>query len=289
MKRFALFEYSEKKDVAKYAELAAKALLEHGAECCARKEAIEQFDSELQSKIKAVDPNDFDNFADIVISFGGDGTILSAAQKLINSDIPIMGFNVGRLGFLAEYSVENIEKNIKDILCGNYRVVDRTVLETTINGEKLYALNDFVVEKKNTPRMITLHAYANEHYIGAYRADGLIITTPTGSTAYSLSCGGPIISPSTQAICITPISPHSLTYRPLVIPDSNEFKIIVKTPTGEANFVADGVVERNLKDGDSVVISLSASKVKLIKPMESSFYDLLRNKFLWASNTLKEQ
>lgn len=289
MKNFALYEYSEKPDTLKWAEKAAKLLVTAGVACCARPEAVAKFSPDIQSKVSEVPISEFGKFADIVISFGGDGTILSASQNLIHTDIPIMGFNVGKLGFLAEFCVENLEKAIYNMLEGNYRLVDRSVIESTINGEKLFALNDFVIEKKDSSRMITIQAFANDHYIGEYRADGLIIATPTGSTAYSLSCGGPIIAPSTNVFCLTPISPHSLSLRPLVIADSNELKFTISSPAGKVNFVADGQIERTLNDGESVILTLSENKVKLVKPMDSSFFDLLRNKLLWAVNPIAER
>ncbi len=289
MKNFALFELSEKPDVLKWAEKAAKLLLAAECSIAMRPEAVSQLSNELSAKIQAVPISEFEKFADIVITFGGDGTILAASQALLHTDIPIMGFNVGKLGFLAEFSVTNLEKALFDMLEGNYRLVDRAVLETKFADEIIYSLNDFVIEKKDSSRMINIQAYSNDHFIGDYRADGLIITTPTGSTAYSLSCGGPIIAPSTQVICLTPISPHSLSLRPLVIPDSNDLKLIVHSPTGHANFVADGQIERIISDGEIVTISLSESRVKLIKPMDSSFFDLLRNKLHWALSPIKEQ
>jgi len=288
MNNFVLYEISEKPDVIKWAERAAHILCEANVNCYARQEAIEQFSDEIREKVNPIELSDFGKVADLVITFGGDGTILSACHKLINYDVPIMGFNVGKLGFLAEFSVQNLEKSINNLLEGNYRLIDRSVLETQIDGNTYFALNDFVFEKKDSPRMITIEAYANDHYVGEYRADGLIISTPTGSTAYSLSCGGPIISPSTKAICLTPISPHSLTLRPLVVDDSSDLRFVVFSPTGKVNFVADGQLQTILSDGDTVNIYLSKNRVKLIKPMESAFYDLIRTKLHWAVNPVQE-
>ncbi len=195
-----------------------------------------------------------------------------------------MGFNVGKLGFLAEFSVNDLDKTIKDLIKGNYRIIDRAVLQTEFDGEIIYTLNDFVIEKKDSSRMITIDAYANQHLIGSIRADGIIITTPTGSTAYSLSCGGPILAPSTEVICLTPISPHSLTLRPLVLSDSSELTMKVFSPTGESILVADGQVKKVLNNKDVVTINKSEEYIKLIKPTDSTYYDLLRNKLLWAAN-----
>ncbi len=283
MKKIAIFISPDKTEAVRWTEYTINKIKQIGSECCAAPEIIALLNNkDLIDKIVTVD--EYDRFADIVISFGGDGTILSAARVLVGTDIPIMGVNVGRLGFLAEYSVNKIDEALNQILRGDYRVVDRTLLETEINGVKTYALNDFVIEKKDSSRMITVKTYINEHFIADYRADGLILNTPTGSTAYSLSCGGPILVPSTEVICLTPISPHSLTLRPLVIPDTAEVTLSVYSPTGEASFVADGQIKFTLKNGEKIVCKKSDSKIKLIKPLKSSYFDLIREKLLWAAN-----
>jgi NAD+ kinase len=286
MKKIALFENADKPEAIKYAETAAKLLIKMDAEVYAQQRLADNVSPEIAQLIKAIPLDEFERHADIVISFGGDGTMLAAARTLINSNIPIIGFNVGKLGFLAEYSIEDIEQGLKDLIEGNYRVVDRFVIETEIDGEKLYALNDFVIEKRNSSRMITVKTYANDHHIADYRADGLIITTPTGSTAYSLSCNGPVIAPATQVLCLTPVSPHSLNLRPVVIPDTNVVKCKILSNTGDANFVVDGQIIKILSDQSEVTIKRSEAIIKLIKPLESSYYDLLRKKFLWAANPI---
>ncbi len=288
MVNFALFENAGKPDSAKWAEESAKFLLGAGHNCCARLELISRFSSDIASKITPLPYTEFEKFADFILSFGGDGTMLSAARYMINSELPIVGFNVGNLGFLAEYSVTELEEALSDLVNSRYRIVDRSVFETEIEGETIYALNDFVVEKLNSSRMITVRAYSNEKYIGDYRADGLIVTTPTGSTAYSLSCGGPIISPMAPVMCLTPISPHSLNLRPLIIPDTSEVKLMVFAPNQMAKFVADGFIEKVLKNGESFTIRLSPKRVKLVKPLKSVYYDLLRKKLLWATHTLDD-
>lgn len=284
MDKVALFENQKKKEAIELAQYVAKELFQKDIKCFVSYDLFEYFSEEYKKYVTAIALGDFDKYADAVMTFGGDGTILSAVRYVSNNEIPILGINVGKLGFLAEYSNKMIDRAINDLLTGNYRVVDRTMLSTNINGEPIYALNDFVIEKLSSSRMITLHTYSDEHFVGSYRADGLIINTPTGSTAYSLACGGPIIAPSARVICITPISPHSLTFRPLVIPDENQVRIIVESPSNEAKFVADGQVEKILKNNDEVKISLADYKVKLIKPMQSSYYDVLRAKLLWATD-----
>jgi len=285
MKNVALYENADKPESAKYAEISAKILLNLGVTVYAKPELLKHFSPEIAIEIKSIQAVEFERFADVVISFGGDGTMLSAAHLLINSNIPIMGINVGKLGFLAEYSIANLSQAITDLMEGNYRVVDRFVIETELNGERLYALNDIVVEKRQSSRMIIITTYANDHHIADYRCDGLIITTPTGSTAYSLSCNGPVIAPSTHVLCLTPISPHSLNLRPLIIPDTNEVKLRVTSPTGEVNLVIDGQVSKVVPNDVEIVIKRSDAIIKLIKPLQSSYYDLLRRKLLWAAQT----
>ncbi len=289
MEKIAFFESSGKHDAIIWAERALDILLRHDVEVMTDDSLAAKMSEEHRSKIKIVTHQDFEKHADMVISFGGDGTMLAAARVLIESNVPIMGVNVGKLGFLAEYSTSRLEEALEEVLNGKFRVVDRTVLETEVDGEIIFTLNDFVIEKKDSSRMITLEAYSNEHYIGDYRADGLIITTPTGSSAYSLSCGGPIIAPTTEVICLTPISPHTLTLRPLVIPDSNELRLKLYSPTGRAALVADGQVEKTLKNDEIIVIRKSESKIKLIKPTNSSYFSVLRRKLLWAANTLNNE
>lgn len=288
MKRIGIYENYSKPEAIQCAEYAAKKLIKMEVQCYAKKEFLEKINPELAKKFQEIEEEDFERFIDVLISFGGDGTMLSAANLLLKSNIPIMGVNVGKLGFLAEYSIHELDKALIDLVEGNFRVVDRSVLEGEVKEKKYFALNDIVVEKRGSSRMITVSAYTNDHYIGDYRGDGLIVTTPTGSTAYSLSCGGPILSPSTKVICLTPIAPHSLTYRPLVLPDTNEIELKVFSPTGEANFVADGRTVVPIQNNESIKIRKSDYVVKLIKPKNSTYYDLLRKKLLWAANVIDE-
>ncbi len=282
MEKIAIYENQNKPEAIRWSEFAAKVLFSKGIECYVSNELFKKLSNEIKKTVQSVPTSNFEKIADVVITFGGDGTILSAARYVFKSEVPIMGINVGKLGFLAEYPHNKIEEAIENLLTGQYRVVDRTVLTTHIDDENIYAVNDFVIEKMLSSRMITLHAYSNEHYVASYRADGLILTTPTGSTAYSLACGGPIIAPSAQVMCLTPISPHSLNFRPLVIPDENTVKIIVESPTGEAKLVGDGQIEKVLRSGDEVIFSIAEYRIKLIKPLKNSYYDVLRAKLLWA-------
>ncbi|MCX6154541.1 MAG: NAD(+)/NADH kinase [Candidatus Kapabacteria bacterium] len=284
MMKIALFENFGKIQALQCAEISAEKLISFGAEIAATPKMLTSFSSDIRNKIIPLEFHDYEKYADVVISFGGDGNMLSAGRLLLGTEVPIMGVNVGRLGFLAEFTIKGLDKSLRDLYEGNYRLVDRSVFELEYNGEKFFALNDFVLEKSDTPHMITVQAYTNNHFIGDYRVDGIIITTPTGSTAYSLSCGGPIIAPSAKVICLTPISPHSLTLRPLVVPDSNDVRLDLLSAENGANLVADGQIVVKMKKNESVTIRQSSSEVKLIKPVDSTYYDLLRAKLLWATN-----
>jgi NAD+ kinase len=180
-----------------------------------------------------------------------------------------------------------LEKELENLLHQQYKIITRFSLQTSYKNRSVIALNDIVLEK-NMSKMITVKAFANEQYIGDYRADGLIITTPTGSTAYSLSCGGPILFPDSNVLCITPISPHSLTLRPLVISNDKELKFQIFSPSGASNLVTDGSIVASIYSGDTVKISLSTRKINLIVPFESNFYDVLRKKLLWAEYSLEK-
>lgn len=282
MKSIGLYVNPERNGAIQAAIQAASILFELGAECCAEPCIIEAFPEELRSKIHPLQASEFERFADLVIAFGGDGTMLTAARIFSGSDLPLMGVNVGRLGFLAEFNLEELPIALKDVLSGDYRIVDRTLLEAQVGGKTIHAFNEIVFEKKESSRLITTHI-AHQHYlIASYRADGVIIATPTGSTAYSLSCGGPIITPSSAVLCITPISPHSLTMRPLIIPDTLELSVKVDAPNGEARMVADGQIEMSITKQDQVLIRRSSTQVKIVKHADSTFFDLLRNKLLWS-------
>ncbi len=287
MKKIALFQSEHRPEAAKWVKNAALILRDLNCTVMADPIYFKDMSSEEFSFIIPLAHSEYENQADFVISFGGDGTMLSAARMLVNSGIPIMGVNVGKLGFLAEFSVNNLYDALRDLVANGFRVVERTVIETYIGDKKIFALNDLVIEKKGSSKLITVQAYSNGNFIGNYRADGLIISTPTGSTAYSLSCGGPIMSPGTSVLCLTPISPHTLTLRPLVISDTTELRLQVHSASGFVNVVADGQMEFDLMDGGSLVIKKSATNIKLIKPLNSSYFDLLRDKLLWGTDGIQ--
>lgn len=283
MKRIGLFANTTKPKALQWAETAARMLQAAGAECCAEPQVIAQFSSPQARSIRSIAVEEFERFADIIISFGGDGTMLTAARLFLDSNIPIMGLNFGKLGFLAEFNADQLEHALSAVLTGDYIIEDRAMAEVIIQGETIYALNDFVIQRKNFARMITIRAYVDNNVIADYRADGLIVATPTGSTAYSLSCGGPVMAPSCSVFCITPISPHSLTLRPLVVPDTSEICLESVADTGDVQLIADGQVVRTVRGDQQITIRRSAEEVKLVRQVGRSYYDLLKSKLLWSA------
>lgn len=280
--KIGIYESTGRIEALKWALIASDILKKSEIEVFCTNEFKAKITSSDYEYIKSTNSEDLGKVVDFVITFGGDGTILSAANLLLKYEVPILGFNVGKLGFLAEFSVNQIDETLDNIINGRYRIVDRAVLETEVLGKKIYALNDLVLEKKESTRLITIECLSNDNHIADYRADGVIVTTPTGSTAYSLSAGGPIIAPSTNVFCITPICPHSLTLRPIVIPNNVEVKFKVAQNSGEVNLVADGRNQLSLKENDIITIKKADYSVKLIKPLASSYYDVLKAKLHWA-------
>lgn len=288
MRTYAIYEALDRPEAELLALKAIKILKKLGADVSVSESLVHKYGNEIHD-VKVSNRNNYDDKADVILTFGGDGTILSAVQTYIKSDVPIMGFNVGKLGFLAEFIVSGLEETLKDLINGNYRIITRSALETNIDNETIYALNDIVLEKSDASHMVDIKAFSNSHFIGEYFADGLIVATPTGSTAYSLSAGGPVIFPSSPVLCITPISPHSLTHRPLVVPDNQILRFEVFSRTGELNLVADGKVRKKISNGDNILIKKSEETVKLIEPENSSFFDVLRDKFLWAEHRTNKE
>lgn len=230
-----------------------------------------------------------DSSFDLLISIGGDGTILRAVTFIKELDIPIVGINAGRLGFLATIPKEDIERAIDDILKGEYKISERSLLEITTkpeNGdisEMNFALNEIAVSRKDTTSMITVDTYLNDEYLTSYWSDGLIIATPTGSTGYSLSCGGPVITPDTNSLVLTPIAPHNLNARPLIITDSTEIKL--KVSGRETNYLVSLDSRIATIDNDTILtIKRADFNIKMIELLNESFLNTLRKKLLWGED-----
>lgn len=230
-----------------------------------------------------------DSSFDLLISIGGDGTILRAITYVRDLDIPIVGINTGRLGFLATIQKNNIKKAINDIIDGNFRISERSLLTITTFPENKdlldfnIALNEIAVSRKNTTSMITVETSLNGEYLTSYWADGLIISTPTGSTGYSLSCGGPVIMPETGSFTLTPIAPHNLNARPLVIPETTEIKL--KVSGREDNYLVslDSRIA-TLDNNSTLIIKKADYKIKMIELIDESFLHTLRKKLLWGED-----
>jgi NAD+ kinase len=223
----------------------------------------------------------------LVIVLGGDGTLLSAARAISGRDIPLFAVNLGGLGFLTAISVEELFPELERALRNEHRIARRRMLacEVQRDGEIVAsydALNDVVITKGQIARMIDLVCNVDAHFVCRYKADGLIISTPTGSTAYSLSAGGPIVFPSVGALCITPICPHTLTNRPVLVSDSSVIQIMNLAMTGDAYLTIDGQVGEPLREQDRVVCRSSRKAVSLIRPPRMLFFDVLRQKLKWG-------
>ena len=230
---------------------------------------------------------DLNSSFDLLISIGGDGTILRAITYVRNSGIPIIGVNAGRLGFLAKVQKENIETFLQLILDKNYTVSKRTLLSIESNPkndeikEINFALNEISVSRKDTTSMITVETYLNGEYLTSYWADGLIISTPTGSTGYSLSCGGPVLTPDVKSFVITPIAPHNLNARPLVIPDKTE--IVLKVSGREALYLV-SLDSRIATMNNETILTIKKTpfKINMVEIQDETFLKTLRNKLLWG-------
>ncbi len=224
---------------------------------------------------------------DLVIVLGGDGTLLAAARAMAGRDIPLFAVNLGGLGFLTAISVDELYPELERAFRGGHRISRRRLLQCELQrGETAIAayeaLNDVVITKASIARMIDLDAHVDDRFVCAYKADGLIVATPTGSTAYSLSAGGPIIFPTVSALAITPICPHMLTNRPVIVPDTSVIQITCRAEDGAAFLTIDGQVGEPLHQGDRCICRSSPYLLRLIRPPKQRFFDVLRDKLRWG-------
>ncbi|HJY13862.1 MAG TPA: NAD kinase, partial [Flavobacterium sp.] len=230
-----------------------------------------------------------DSSFEMLISIGGDGTILRAATLVRNSGVPILGINAGRLGFLATVQKEKIDSFLQFVIDKKYTTTERTLLSLTCEpqndaiAEMNFAMNEVTVSRKDTTSMITVETYLNNEYLNSYWADGLIISTPTGSTGYSLSCGGPILTPNVASLVITPIAPHNLTARPLVIPDDTEIKLRVSGREDQYLISLDSRIS-SVKNESVLTIKKTDYKIKMVEIPGETFLKTLRNKLLWGED-----
>ena len=224
---------------------------------------------------------------DLILVLGGDGTMIATARMIEDLEVPVLGINYGGLGYLTEFRIEELYSALESILAGNYRLDKRVMLRTLHQrGDEIVnrnrVLNDVVINKSALARIIEIEAYLNDQFVNSFRADGLIVSTPTGSTAYNLSAGGPVIFPSMNAIVITPICPFTLSNRPIVVPDDAVIELRLKTDQEDVALTLDGQVGFPLKIGDRVVIQKSRTTFNLIQPSNRNYFDVLRDKLRWG-------
>ncbi|MBI3651183.1 MAG: NAD(+)/NADH kinase [Acidobacteria bacterium] len=225
--------------------------------------------------------------ADLIVTLGGDGTMLTVARLLAGRSTPVFGINLGTLGYLAEFPVEEALQALGGVIEGHYRVARRTLIDWSVIRQQEVvgagsALNDVVVNKATLSRMIEIACTVGSHYVTTYRADGLIIATPTGSTAYNLSAGGPIIHPSVGAIVIAPICPHTLTNRPLILPDKKRIKLELKTREQEVILASDGQTIVQLLPDDVIEIKKSPNTFNAVLSKDKDYFQILRSKLRWS-------
>jgi len=239
-----------------------------------------------------VSKNELSSAVDIVVSMGGDGTLLAAARRAGPAGIPLLGINLGSLGFLTQLSPKQLIPSLDAIVLGNYQTENRMLLKVDIaNGEEIespYALNDVVIDNGPVSRLIDINMQVNGEEVVSYRADGLIFATPTGSTAYSLAVGGPILHPTMEAIIVSPISSFSLSTRPMVISGRDTIEISIHSDHDVAGLTLDGQVMVNLKNGDKVRIRRAGFDIKLIAFPDRSFYRVLKSKLHWGYRPIAE-
>ena len=226
------------------------------------------------------------NELDFMLALGGDGTFLSSARAVENRNIPILGIHLGDLGFLAKVNLDDLFQRLNQVADGMYVIEKRSMIKALVkkNGLLIHhtALNDFVVKNNELNRMLSFTVYVDGHLVCNYKADGLIIATPTGSTAYSLSSGGPIISPDVDSFVVTPISPHSLTSRPLVVSANSKISIKFPDKTDEVIFTVDGQIHEKLNPTNEIKIQRAAYEINLIDFIDNDYFETLRKKMGWG-------
>ena len=247
----------------------------------------ERIEHETGCSVREVPTDKLAQEVDLVLVLGGDGTMIATARMVGDSEVPVLGVNFGGLGYLAEFRFEEINSALDAILAGNYRLDKRVMLSVELRrGQQVVThnrvLNDVVINKSALARIIEIEAYFNQQFVNSFRADGLIVSTPTGSTAYNLSAGGPVIFPSMNAVVITPICPFTLSNRPIVVPDGAEIELRLKTDKEDVSLTLDGQVGFTLQVEDQVVIRKSNTTFNLIQPANRNYFDVLRDKLRWG-------
>lgn len=244
-------------------------------------------EAETGCQVETLEHAELVRSVDLIVVLGGDGTMIASARMVGDAGTPVLGVNFGTLGYIAEFTVEDMTPALESVVAGDYTLDRRVMLAAEVfrGGEKLMhdrVLNDVVISKSALARIIEIETWVDKKFVNLFRADGLIVSTPTGSTAYNLSAGGPVIYPSMNAVVVTPICPHTLSNRPLVVEDTVEFEMILKTSKEEVALTLDGQVGIPLEYEDRVCVRKSRTTFNLVQARTRNYFDVLRNKLKWG-------
>lgn len=285
--KIAIFSTTYKEEIDAPLRQTVNFLFSHGVDVLIERDFYAQIANKIKTFPTCKTINTDTLNADLVISIGGDGTFLTTAACIGDKNIPILGINTGRLGFLADVAHEEIDNILQELLDGRYHVEERTVLElsTSDGSEKNYpfALNEVAILKQDLSSMISIRASVNNEFLNTYQADGLIIATPTGSTAYSMSVGGPLLVPQAQNLIIAPVASHSLNVRPLIIPDSWHIDLEIDSRSKSFLISLDGR-SQVMPQTTKLHIAKANYTIKVIKPLHHSFFKTLKNKLMWGAD-----
>jgi len=249
---------------------------------------IDKTSNNKNKNFTVLEHKEFVKKVDIVVVFGGDGTLLNAARKYLNYDIPILGINMGNVGFLTDISTDNFENTIKEVLDGNYQIEERNLVSAKFGNNHLYGLNEVVIHSGAYAQLMRYRLNVNDKVVYEQRSDGLIIATPTGSTAYALSAGGPIIHPSLDVWTILPMLPQSLSSRPFVISSDEKVEMdLFDGPNENAKICVDGQDDIDIPYGEKILISKMEKTLKLVHPNDNDFFEACREKLGWSLNISK--
>ena len=249
---------------------------------------IDKSSNDKNENFTVLEHKEYVKKVDIVVVFGGDGTLLNAARKYLNYDIPILGINMGNVGFLTDISTDNFEKTIKEVLDGNYKIEERNLVSAKFGNNHLYGLNEVVIHSGAYAQLMRYRLNVNDKVVYEQRSDGLIIATPTGSTAYALSAGGPIIHPSLDVWTILPMLPQSLSSRPFVISTDEKVEMdLFDGPNENAKICVDGQDDIDIPYGEKILISKMEKTLKLVHPNDNDFFEACREKLGWSLNISK--
>ena len=249
---------------------------------------IDKSSNNKNENFTVLEHKEFVKKVDIVVVFGGDGTLLNAARKYLNYDIPILGINMGNVGFLTDISTDNFEKTFKEVLDGNYKIEERNLVSAKFGNNHLYGLNEVVIHSGAYAQLMRYRLNVNDRVVYEQRSDGLIIATPTGSTAYALSAGGPIIHPSLDVWTILPMLPQSLSSRPFVISTDEKVEMdLFDGPNENAKICVDGQDDIDIPYGEKILISKMEKTLKLVHPNDNDFFEACREKLGWSLNISK--